>query len=325
MRNFLFYAVLLTTVWSRPLTTMAGSALPMAKEFTSDIMQRKNLAYVTHGGPSQTLDLYTPQKAKQVPLIVWIHGGAFLFGSKEGFPVEPVPLHFLLEGYAVASINYRLSLEAVFPAQLEDCKAAIRWLRAHADEFGVDPNRIGVWGASAGGNLAALLGTTGEVRDFEVGENLDYSSRVQAVCDFYGPTDFLQMDTKRLPDGQIHDAPDSPESKLVGGPIQDNPDKVRRVNPITYVNKNAPPFLIVHGALDRLVPFNQSQLLVAALEAAGTSVKVSSRRGRRTRPIFRLGWRLRTLRRSGGCADSEGILRHPFSTKMIKAVYIDSF
>jgi acetyl esterase/lipase len=195
MRNFLFYAVLLTTVWSRPLTTMAGSALPMAKEFTSDIMQRKNLAYVTHGGPSQTLDLDTPQKAKQVPLIVWIHGGAFLFGSKEGFPVEPVPLHFLLEGYAVASINYRLSLEAVFPAQLEDCKAAIRWLRAHADEFGVDPNRIGVWGASAGGNLAALLGTTGEVRDFEVGENLDYSSRVQAVCDFYGPTDFLQMDT----------------------------------------------------------------------------------------------------------------------------------
>jgi acetyl esterase/lipase len=131
-------------------------------------VQRKNLTYVTHGGPSQTLDLYSPQKTKQVPLIVWIHGGAFLFGSKEGFPVEPVPLHFLLEGYAVASINYRLSPEAVFPAQLEDCKAAIRWLRAHADNFGIDPNRIGAWGASAGGNLAALLGTTGEVRDFEV-------------------------------------------------------------------------------------------------------------------------------------------------------------
>ncbi|MBV8275662.1 MAG: alpha/beta hydrolase [Verrucomicrobia bacterium] len=244
----------------------------MANEFTNDIAWRKDLAYVTSGSPSQTLDLYAPKKAKNVPLIVWIHGGAFFFGSKEGFPVEPVPLHLLLEGYAVASINYRLSPEAVFPAQLEDCKAAIRWLRAHSDEIGIDPNRIGVWGASAGGNLAALVGTTSGIRDFDVGENLDYSSRVQAVCDFYGPTDFLQMDTHRLPDGQIHNAPDSPESKLVGGPIQDNPDKVRRVNPITYVDKNAPPFLIVHGMLDRLVPFNQSELLVAALKTVGASV-----------------------------------------------------
>jgi acetyl esterase/lipase len=223
--------------------------------------------------PSQTLDLYAPKKATGVPLIVWIHGGAFLFGSKEGFPVEPVPLHLLLEGYAVASINYRLSPEALFPAQFQDCKAAIRWLRAHADELGIDPNRIGVWGASAGGNLAALVETAGSVRDFDVGENLNYSSRVQAVCDFYGPTDFLQMDAHRLPDGQIHNVPDSPESKLVGGPIQDNPDKVRRVNPITYVDRSAPPFLIVHGTLDRLVPFNQSQLLAAALEAVGAPVK----------------------------------------------------
>jgi acetyl esterase/lipase len=223
--------------------------------------------------PSQTLDLYAPKKATGVPLIVWIHGGAFLFGSKEGFPVEPVPLHLLLEGYEVASINYRLSPEALFPAQFQDCKAAIRWLRAHADELGIDPNRIGVWGASAGGNLAALVETAGSVRDFDVGENLNYSSRVQAVCDFYGPTDFLQMDAHRLPDGQIHNVPDSPESKLVGGPIQDNPDKVRRVNPITYVDRSAPPFLIVHGTLDRLVPFNQSQLLAAALEAVGAPVK----------------------------------------------------
>jgi acetyl esterase/lipase len=229
---------------------------------------------VMHGGLSQTLDLYAPKKARKVPLIVWIHGGGFLFGTKGGFPVEPVPLHLLLEGYAIASINYRLSAEAVFPAQLEDCKAAVRWLRAHADEFGIDPDRIGVWGASAGGNLAALLGTTSEVRDFEVGDNLGYSSRVQAVCDFFGPTDFLQMDANRLPDGQIHNAPDSPESKLVGGPIQDNPDKVSRVNPITFVTKSASPLLIVHGTLDRLVPFHQSQLLAAALEAAGALVKL---------------------------------------------------
>jgi acetyl esterase/lipase len=245
----------------------------MANEFTDDIVWRKGLAYVTQGSQSQTLDLYAPKKAKNVPLIVWIHGGGFLFGSKEGFPAEPIPLQLLLERYAVASINYRLSPEAVFPAQLEDCKAAIRWVRAHAEGFGLDPNRIGVWGASAGGNLAALLGTTGAVRDFDVGENLGFSSRVQAVCDFYGPTDFLQMDAQRLPDGQIHNTRNSPESRLVGGPIQENPDKVRRVNPIIYVGKSVPPFLIVHGTLDRLVPFNQSELLVAALKAAGASVK----------------------------------------------------
>src|ERR1700681_3231818 len=106
----------------------------MVKEATSDIVVRKILGYVTAGSPSQILDLYAPKKAKNVPLIIWIHGGAFLFGSKEGFPVEPVPLHLLLDGYAVASINYRLSPEALFPAQLEDCKGAIRWLRAQADE-----------------------------------------------------------------------------------------------------------------------------------------------------------------------------------------------
>ncbi len=245
----------------------------MTKAFTSDVVWRKDLAYVTGGGPSQTLDLYAPRQGKEVPLIVWVHGGAYLFGSKEGFPVEPVPLHLLLEGYALASINYRLSPEARFPAQLEDCKAAIRYLRAHAAEFGLDAARLGVWGASAGGNLAALLGTTGENREFDVGDNLDQASRVQAVCDFFGPTDFLQMDTHRLPDGQIHDAPDSPESRLVGGPIQEHPDKVRWANPITHVTKDAPPFLIVHGTLDRLVPFHQSQLLAVALEAASTPVK----------------------------------------------------
>jgi acetyl esterase/lipase len=280
----------------------------MAKEFTSDIVLWKNLAYVTGGSSNQTLDLYASKKAKERPLIVWIHGGAFLFGSKEGFAAEPVPLDFLLEGYAVASINYRLSPEAIFPAQLEDCKAAIRWLRAHADEYGINSNRIGVWGASAGGNLAALVGATGELREFEVGENLGFSSRVQAVCDFFGPTDFLQMDAHRLPDGQIHDAADSPESKLVGVPIQDNPDKARRVNPITYVTKDAPPFLIVHGTLDRLVPFNQSQLLAAALEAVGASVKFHSVDG---------GGHGEYFGAAGGC----GLYADPPVAPMVKAFF----
>jgi len=125
----------------------------------------------------------------------------------------------------------------------------------------------GAYGASAGGHLAAMLGTAGDVKAFDVGANPGVSSRVQAVVDFFGPTDFLQMDAHR-PSAQamVHDTPDSPESQLVGGPIRDNPDKVARANPITYVTKDDPPFLIIHGDKDVLVPHHQSELLEAALK-----------------------------------------------------------
>lgn len=162
----------------------------------------RNLAYVTNGDPRQTLDLYLPTPPAvrtwekppangyrtRLPLVIWIHGGAFLIGSKD----DTVPLELLSQGYAVASMGYRYSSEAKFPAQVEDCKAAIRWLRANAARFALDPERFAVFGESAGGYLAAMLGTTGDVKEFDVGENLDQSSRVQAVIDFYGPTDFLQ-------------------------------------------------------------------------------------------------------------------------------------
>ena len=193
-------------------------------------------------------------------------------GSKEGLEFDPPPLDFLTRGYALASINYRLSQHARFPAQIEDCKAAVRWLRAQADPFKLDPNRFAAWGPSAGGHLAAMLGTTGHTTAFDVGENLDLPSRVQAVVDYFGPTDFLQMDSQRLPDGMLHDAPDSPESQLAGGPIQENRDKVVRANPITYVTRRVPPFLVVHGDQDPLVPYGQSLLLVEALRKAGADV-----------------------------------------------------
>ena len=228
----------------------------------------RDLCYVTNGHPRQTLDLYLPQTSHHGPLLIWIHGGAFRMGSKE----NKVPLSYLAEGYAVASINYRLSQHALFPAQIQDCKAAVRWLRAHAERFGFDPERTGVWGESAGGHLVAMIGTTGETDEFDVGEHLDQSSRVSAVVDYFGPTDFCQMDAHRLPDGMVHDAADSPESELVGGPIQENKDRVARANPITYVTPHAPPFLIVHGEQDPLVPYHQSQLLVEALEQAGVPV-----------------------------------------------------
>jgi acetyl esterase/lipase len=227
----------------------------------------RDLAYVTGGQKRQKLDLYIPPGAER-PLIVYIHGGAFWAGDKgDGFPIE-----YLDEGYAVASINYRLSGDALFPAQIEDCKAAVRWLRANASNFGLDRNRFAAFGHSAGGHLSAMLGTAAGVREFEVGEHLKVSSGVQAVVDFFGPTDFLQMDAHRAPNGMVHDSPDSPESRLIGGPIQENKEKAARANPITYVTKDAPPFLIVHGEDDPLVPHHQSELLAVALREASVPV-----------------------------------------------------
>jgi acetyl esterase/lipase len=228
----------------------------------------RDLPYVTNGHERQKLDLYLPKAKEKLPLIIRIHGGAWLAGSKEMEGPENYPR----EGYAAASINYRLSQHAIFPAQIEDCKAAVRFLRANAQKYNLDPNRFAVWGPSAGGHLAALLGTTGDVNKFDVGENRSVSSRVQAVVDFFGPTDFLQMEEHRLPDGMHHNSPDSPESKLIGGNIQDNPEKCAKANPITYVTKDDPPFLIIHGDKDPLVPHHQSELLEAALKKAGVPV-----------------------------------------------------
>lgn len=170
----------------------------------------RDLAYVTNGHERQKLDLYLPDQGENHPLLIWVHGGAFRVGSKAGSEHDPVPIHYIEQGYAVASLNYRLSQHAIFPAQIQDCKAAVRWLRAHAAQFKLNPRRFGAWGPSAGGHLVAMLGTTGHVGEYEVGEHLAQSSRVQCVVDYYGPTDFLQMDSQRLPDGMIHDTPDSP-------------------------------------------------------------------------------------------------------------------
>lgn len=236
---------------------------------------RRDVPYVRNGHERQRLDLYLPKGGKNLPLIILIHGGAFMAGSKEG----ENPSRWLKKGYAVASLNYRLSQHAVFPAAVQDCKAAVRWLRAHAAENRIDANRFGVFGASAGGYLATMLGVTGHVTGFDVGDNPGVSSRVQAVADWFGPTDFLQMDAHRLPEGMVHDAADSPESRFIGGPIQQNRDKVRKANPITYVTKDAPPFLIAHGDRDPLVPHHQSEILLAALRKAGVPASLYTVRG----------------------------------------------
>lgn len=232
----------------------------------------RDVEYANIDGSSLKLDLYLPQPptTEARPVVVWIHGGAWRGGDKAACPAK----RLVDQGFVVASINYRLSHQAIFPAQIQDCKAAIRWLRANAEKYAIDAERVGVWGSSAGGHLVALLGTAGDVdalSDASHG-NADQSSRVQAVCDFFGPTDLLQMDKYALPSAPFrHDAADSPESKLIGGPIQDNPVKAARANPISYVSADDPPFLIVHGDRDPLVPWQQSQLLAEALRQAGVS------------------------------------------------------
>jgi acetyl esterase/lipase len=265
--RLLQYDGLEAPAWSKEPRQPPQEALPGVKTL-------RDLEYIPGGHERNKLDLYLPEKveagekAKKLPLIIWVHGGAWLGGDKKGCPA----VRFVRNGYAVASVNYRLSQHAIFPAQIEDCKAAVRFLRANADKYGLDEKRFGAWGASAGGHLVALLGTTGDVNDFNKGENLKFSSRVQAVCDYFGPTDFLKI--ADFPSSMNHTAVDSPESKLIGGAILENKEACRRANPITYVTKNDPPFLLVHGDADPLVPHNQSELLYEALQKAGVEAKI---------------------------------------------------
>lgn len=255
-----------------------GSAAPNLR-VPEGVTAHRDLAYVSGGHERQKLDLYLPEKAEApLPLIIWVHGGGWETGSKA--QCQPLRQGFVARGYAVASLGYRLSGDAIFPAQIEDCKAAIRWLRAHAKDYGLNPDRFGVWGSSAGGHLVALLGTSGEVKEFDVGAQREISSRVQAVCDFFGPTDLLQMDAHALPGAHLkHDPAQSPESRLIGGAIQENKAKTARANPITYVTPDDPPFLIVHGDADPTVPYHQSQLLFAALKQAGVRVHFHTIKG----------------------------------------------
>ncbi len=253
--------------------TLAGANLAAAQRpnVPEGVQILKDLPYVEGGHKRNRLNLYLPEKAEgRLPVVVWIHGGGWTGGNKEGSPAVPLAA----QGYAVASINYRFSQHAVFPAQIEDCKAAIRWLRASAAKYHLDPDHIGVWGGSAGGHLVALLGTTGGVKDLEgSGGNLDQSSRVQAVVDWYGPADFLSWDPNFNKNvyGLV--------KALIGGSPQENREKALRASPVTYVDKDAAPFLILHGDKDNVVPLGQSQELAEALKKAGVEVRLEIVKG----------------------------------------------
>ena len=265
MLQFLFLPLLILLCGTAVLSAVAQPPTPKVPE---GVTVYRDVAYVTDGHERQKLDLYVPEVGENLPLLIFVHGGAWRGGDKTNY----IRMAYLRAGYACASLNYRLSQHAIFPAQIQDVKTGVRWLRANAETYRLDPNRFAAWGSSAGGHLVALLGTASNVPEFEVGENLGVSSGVQAVVDYFGPTDFLQMDAQRLPGGLVHDAPDSPESQLVGGPIQAHRDRVAKANPITYVSEDAPPFLIIHGDKDPLVPYQQSVLLKEALEKVGARV-----------------------------------------------------
>jgi acetyl esterase/lipase len=239
-----------------------------------------DVAYASQS-PAQKLDIYLPDKGDgPFPVIVSIHGGAWMFGDKG----DIMNLHFLeglKRGFAVVCINYRLSDEAKFPKQIYDCKAAVRFLRANAETYRLDVERVAAWGASAGAHLAALLGTSRKVRkleDFTLG-NPEYSSAVHAVVDWYGPTEsFLKMDEQLIASGMgepDHSAADSPESKLLGRPITEVPDLVRFASPMTYIKANMPPFLIQHGLKDEIVPVQQSMNFAAEIEQGAGAKRVT--------------------------------------------------
>ena len=247
---------------------------PPASRANTDHINRKllDIPYASLS-PAQRLDIYLPDEGDgPFPVIVSIHGGAFMGCDKADGQVMPM-LEGLKRGYAVVAVNYRLSTEARFPAQIHDVKAAVRWIRAEAARYGFEAHRIAAWGGSAGGYLATMLGVTGGVKELEdlgLG-NAEQSSDVQCVVDWYGPTDFLKLDdwldesglTPRP--GMEHNAPHSPESVLLGEQITKVPDRVKAANPETYVTPAAPPFFVQHGTGDTVIPAQCSINLAARL------------------------------------------------------------
>ena len=234
----------------------ASAQVPKSPDSPQAAVTLKDVSYGPH--ERNKLDLTVPKADKPLPLVVWVHGGGWEFGDKAANPATLL----VAKGYAVASINYRYSKQAVFPAQLHDCKAAVRYLRDNAKKYNLNPDAFGAWGASAGGHLAALLGTTGDVP--ESGDTKSKtSSRVSAVCDWFGPTDL----SKLAPDGGAS----SPITKLLGGtPTAKAKAKLaEQANPIAHISKGDAAFLTFHGDKDALVPLSQSEILHEALTKAG--------------------------------------------------------
>jgi acetyl esterase/lipase len=231
-----------------------------------------NLAYAGTANPRQQLDLFLPKNRsteKPLPVVVFIHGGGWQKGDKNG-GLNWVGECVASGDYAGASIGYRLTGESQWPAQIHDCKAAIRWLKGHAKEYNIDESKIGVIGTSAGGHLVSMLGTSGDVPSLEgtLGEHLEKTSRVACVVNFFGPENFVTMETQPSTINR-KGSRDCPEALLLGGPISERQEVAREASPVTHISKGDAPFFTAHGTKDPLVPFAQGQELHSALNLAG--------------------------------------------------------
>jgi acetyl esterase/lipase len=257
----LVLSLLAGNIYAQPPGGFPGGGMPGAK--TEGIKNNfLDIAYADKSA-AEKLDIYLPNEGTgPFPVIISIHGGGFEMGDKADGQVNPM-LEGLKHGYAVVSVNYRLSSEAKFPAQIQDVKAAIRFIRANAAKYHLNPDKIAAWGGSAGGNLSALVGTTGDVTLFDNSGlgNPTQSSKVQAVVDWFGPIMFSKMDEEFTASGNgkaDHSAANSPESKLLGKQLSEVPELVKQASPASYISENAPPFFIEHGTKDMLVPTQQS-------------------------------------------------------------------
>jgi acetyl esterase/lipase len=230
---------------------------------------QENIVFASVDGVDLMMDLYLPQGIEAPPLAMYIHGGGWHTGNRKHFGLRWLPA----KGYAVASIEYRLSQTATFPAQIHDCKGALRWLRAHADRYGYNADRVVVVGQSAGGHLAALMGSSADVAELEgdTGGYPEQSSRVQGVIDYYGPTDFL-LRSHRQPLKTEH--PSGPVYKLLGGPVSDNKALARLASPVTHVGPGDPPLLMLHGDADPVVLPAQSKRLLKVYQEADLDAKL---------------------------------------------------
>ncbi|QDS90394.1 Carboxylesterase NlhH [Rosistilla ulvae] len=238
-----------------------------------DVQVMRDVVYGQGGGRDLTMHLVLPKEPadQPLPVYVWLHGGGWMAGNKDGGVQQVIPA--VRSGFVGATIEYRLSGEAIFPAQIEDCKCAIRYLRANAKKYNIDVKRIAVGGSSAGGHLAALIGTSAGAADLEgIGGWADQRSDVQAVVDLYGPTDLVQF--VQTPGYESHARSNSPETRLLGGEVLKRLDAAEKANPIHYVDESDPPFLIIHGSNDRTVPANQSEAIYKALQGAGVDSKL---------------------------------------------------
>ena len=228
--------------------------------------------YAVHDGIPLHLDLMRPKQAgdSPLPVIIWIHGGGWGWRGNKGGYRELMNIPFAAQGYLAVGVEYRLSTEACFPAQIHDIKAAVRWLRANLDRFGIDGSRFGAWGRSAGAHLAYLLGTSSGDEGLEPGgEGASYSDSVQAVVGCFGPTDLSCM-LDGLSEERVQHIRKIARPFL-GGEIEAKTELADLANPIAYVTGDCPPFLLVHGREDKSIPLKQAQMLNEAIIAAGGS------------------------------------------------------